>query len=482
MAARKSSQSGADIDWYLISIDRLKQIILLLVIAGIAAGAWLYYRSQQTPRQRAQRSIEAADASLNELASSPELTNYRAEFERAKAKVDEARVLFAQEQFPQAESAAIESQAITRTALTGVGERESDAQFLTVEGTVDYQKGGSGDWKKADRNTPLFNGDWVRTAGSSSAELFFSNGSIYTIGPNALLEIYAVFDPARNRKDNTVQMRVGRLEVNTSEDVSTVRTPGTQVVIQSESTAQVDVDDDSDETDVVSIKGGLSVESTKGGPTVRLASGEQLTASKEGDLSDKRPYVSPPALQSPGENQVFQATADMTIEFHWAPQRQAAAYQLQVSRSRLFSALEIDAQRDDTRARVRVTSEGFFYWRVASIDADGKVGVFSPFRRFRVAGLGGPVTPSPSAGSDKTPPELSIKRPTSLGGQFYLIEGKAEAGATVFVNDEEIGTEPDGTFRKLVSFNKVGINTVVVKAVDPAGNQAVQRVNVYVEE
>jgi hypothetical protein len=480
MASRKSSQSGADIDWYLISIDRLKQIMLLAVVAGIAVAAWFYYQSQQTPRQRAQRSIDAAEASLNELAASPELTNYRAEFERAKVKVDEALVLFGKEQYPQAESAAIESQAITRTALAGVGERDSDAQFLTVEGTVDFQKGGSGDWKKADRNTPLFNGDWVRTAGSSSAELFFSNGSIYTIGPNALLEIYAVFDPAKNRKDNTVQMQVGRLEVNTSDDVSTVRTPGTQVVIQSESTAQVDVDDRSNRTDVVSIKGGVSVEPATGGPTVRLASGEQVSATKEGDLSEKSLYVSPPALQSPGENQVFQATGDMDIDFNWAPQRQAAAYQLQVSRSRLFSALEIDAKRDDTRARVRVTSEGFFYWRVASIDADGKVGVYSPFRRFRVAGVGS--SPTPTVGMNKKPPDLSIKRPTSLGGQFYLIEGQAEPGATVFVNDEEVGTDPDGSFRKLISFNRVGINTVVVKAVDPAGNQSVQRQNVYVEE
>ncbi len=481
MTQRKQSQSGADIDWYLISIDRLKQIILLIVIAGVATGGWLYYRSQQTPRQKAQRSIEAADTSLNELAGSPEFSKYRAEFERAKAKVDEARDFFARDQFGAAETAAIESQTITRTALTGVGERESDAQFLTVEGTVDYQKGGSGDWKKADRNTPLFNGDWVRTGGSSSAELFFSNGSIYTIGSRALLEIYAVYDPEKNRKDNTVQMRVGRLEVNTSDDVSTVRTPGTQVVIQSESTAQVDVDDKSNQTDVVSIKGGLSVAPAKGGPSVRLASGEQVSATGEGDLSEKSEFVSPPALQSPGENQVFQGTSDMTVEFLWAPQRQATGYQLQVSRSRLFSTLEIDASRSDTRARVRITSEGFFYWRVASIDAAGKPGIYSPFRRFRVAGLAG-AAQTPTAGSDSTPPDLTIKRPTSLGGQFFLIEGQAEAGATVFVNDEEIGTEPDGTFRKLVSFNKVGINTVVVKAVDPAGNQAVQRVNVYVED
>ena len=89
---------------------------------------------------------------------------------------------------------------------------------------------------------------------------------------------------------------------------------------------------------------------------------------------------------------------------------------------------------------------------------------------------------TPTASADKTPPTLELKKPTSLGGQFYLIEGKAEAGATVFVDDLEISVEPDGTFRKLVSFTKVGLNTVVVRAVDPAANQSLQRVPVFVEE
>ncbi len=480
MAPRKSSQSGADIDWYLISIDRLKQIVAALVVVAIALALFLYYRSEQTPKQKAQKAIQAAEASVNQLASSQDFNKYRSEFDRATTKLEEARRLLDGQKFPESEGAAIESQAISRTALAGMGDRESDAQFLTVEGQVEYQKGGSGDWKKADRNTPLFNGDWVKTASGSSAELFFSNGSIYMIGPGALLEIYAVFDPAKNKKDNSVQMRVGRLEINTSEDASMVRTPGTQVVVNSESTAQVDVDDKNKQTKVVSLKGAANVSSTKGGTAITLAKGEQLSASEQGDLSDKSNFVSPPLLQSPSENQVFAATTDMTIEFIWAPQPEAKGYQLQVSRSRLFSTLEIDAKRNDLRARVRVTSEGIFYWRVASIDSAGRVGPPASFRRFRVTGLGSSATPT--AGSDKVPPELLLKRPVSLGGQFYLIEGKAEAGASVFVNDEEISSDPDGTFRKLVSFNKIGLNTVVVKAVDPAGNQALQRVNVYVEE
>ena len=480
MSARRKKESGADIDWYLISVDRLKQLIVVLVIALIGAAAFLYYRSQQTPEQKAQKAIAAAEVSLNELAASKSFANYRNDFDRAKLKIDQAKKLLGEEKAPEAEGAAIEAQAVIRTALAGLGERESDAQFLTVEGQVEFQKGGSGDWKKADRNSPLFNGDWVKTGSGASAELFFSNGSIYTVGSNALLEVYAAINPTTNRKDNAVQMRVGRLEVNTTDDVGTVRTPGTQVVVNSESTAQVDVGAQDKATKVVSVKGGAAVTPTKGGAPVALSSGEQLSASGQGDLSAKSNYVSPPLLTTPTENQVFQGTSGMTIEFAWAPQPNAKGYLLQVSRSRLFSALEIDAKRTDTRARVKVTSEGSFYWRVASLDADGKPGPTSSFRRFRVTGLGTAITPT--ASTDKTPPALELKKPTSLGGQFYLIEGKAEPGATVFVDDLEINVEPDGTFRKLVSFTKVGLNTVVVRAVDPATNQSLQRVPIFVEE
>jgi uncharacterized protein YpmB len=480
MSARKRAQSGADIDWYLISIDRLKQLIVLIVLVLVGVAGFLYYRSLQTPNQKAQKAIEAADSSLNELATRKDFSKYRNDFDRAKARVDQAKKLLAKGSPEEAEAAAIEAQAITRTALAGIGERESDAQFLTVEGQVEFQKGGSGDWKKADRNTPLFNGDWVKTGSGASAELFFSNGSIYTIGANALLEVYAAVNPTTNRKDNAVQMRVGRLEINTTDEVGTVRTPGTQVVVDAESTAQVDVNAQEKQTRIVALKGATSVSSAKGGSAVPLGKGEQLAASDQGDLGQKSNYLLPPALLIPNDNQVYQGTSEMTVEFNWAPRPEAHGYQLQVSRSRLFSVLEIDAKRVDARAKVKVTSEGSFYWRVASIDETGKPGPASQFRRFRVTGFGTNATPTGSG--DTTPPTLTVEKPQSLGGPLYLIKGKAEAGATVFVDDLEISIDPDGSFQKLVSFTKVGLNTVVVRAVDPAANQSLQRVNIYVEE
>jgi hypothetical protein len=150
-----------------------------------------------------------------------------------------------------------------------------------------------------------------------------------------------------------------------------------------------------------------------------------------------------------------------------------------VSRSRLFTTLEINSKRQKTSASARVTAEGAFYWRVASVGADGDLGPFSAFRRFRVSGG------SREAGTqaqEAAPPPLTLKRPYPIGGPFYMIEGQTEPGATVLINDEEADVDAAGHFKKLVSFNKVGRNVVVVKAINAAGKQQIQSEAVLVEE
>lgn len=470
-----------DLDWYLVSIDRLRKLAVVIVLILIAGGSWYYYDSQRkNPRLRAEHAISDAEESLNQLAASKDFATYRADFDRGRGKLEEAKRLLQGDKFADAESAAIEAQTISTSALARQpGERDSDAQFLSVEGDVQFQKANS-DWKKADARSPLFNGDWVKTGDNASAELIFSNGSLYTIGPNALLEIYAIVNPATSKKQNTVQMQVGSVEINTTDDISTVKTPGTEVVINSESTAQVGVDQAQKSTQVVSLKGSSSVQSATGGPAVSLASGEAIRASKEGSLSAKRPFLGPPALLGPSDNQIFRGAVDTKVQLTWAPVRGATSYQLQVSRSRLFAGLEINATRPQTTAAARVTSDGSFYWRVASVDANGEAGPFSSFRRFRVTGMSNAQAPSPDA--DKTPPTLQMERPFNIGGAFYMIKGRVEPGSTVFINDEEVEVQSGGAFQKLVSFAQVGWNNVIVKAVDPAGNETVQAEKVHVKE
>jgi hypothetical protein len=473
--ARKRKESGADIDWYLISIDRLKQIglVVLLLLLGLA-GYWFWRNQQGNPRTNAESAIADARDALNALAASADFNARRNEFGRAQQKLDEARSHLTAARFAAARDSAVESQTISRAAMTGGAELGHDAQFLTVEGDVEYQKASASEWKTADARTPLVNGDWVKTGDRASAELIFSNGSLYTVGPNALLEIYAAVSPGSTEKTNAVQMRVGTVEVATANESSAVRTPGANVVIESESTTHVDVDK-SQAAQIVATRGAASVSSPAGGPAVRVTSGEAVSSTPQGALSPVRKLVMPPALLSPGDNQVFQLSPDLKVELLWDKREGATGYMLQVSRSRLFSTREINDRRTGTRAVAQVTSEGAFYWRAASIGPDGEVGPYSTFRRFRVSGGTRPT-------SDRTPPPLTMKTPFHVGGQYYTIAGTTEPGATVFINDEEVDVESSGAFQKLIALAKVGRNSIVIKAVDAAGNQKVESQTVMVEE
>ncbi|HEY6138982.1 MAG TPA: hypothetical protein VI670_14570 [Thermoanaerobaculia bacterium] len=477
--AKKRHVAGADIDWYLISIERLKQIGLVILLVILAGAGWWYWSHQKAnPKSSAEAAIADARDALNSLAASKDFQSHRSEFDRAQKRLEEANSLLASGRLVDAQSAAVESQTISRSALSGGGEREADAQFLAIEGDVQFQKSSTSDWKRAEPRTALFNGDWVKTSEKSSAELIFSNLSRYTIGPNALLEIYAQFNPTTSKKSNSVQMKVGSVEVATTDDASTVRTPVSQIVVDSDSQAQVGVDP-SQATAVVTTKGTSSITSTAGGEAVKVASGEKVVASPQAALSPVKKVSAPPMLGTPADNQIFSA-GETKVDFAWEAVPNASGYILQVSRSRLFASLEINSRRQKNTAKANLTGEGAFYWRVASIGADGDPGPFSAFRRFRATGTGREA--GTAASSQAPPPPLTLKRPYPIGGPFYMIEGQTEPGATVLINDEEVDVDASGHFKKLVSFNKVGRNVVVVKAINAAGKQQVQSETVLVEE
>ena len=240
MAKKKKRDANESIDWYLISIDRLKQIALVVFLLLLGLGIWWYIqRERGNPRTNAESAITDARQALNTLAASKELAQHRGDFDRAQKKLDQASADFAASKYSEAQTEAVESQTISRTAISGGSGEENGAHFLTIEGSVEYSRGDTNDYKKADVRAGLLNGDWVKTGDSSSAELIFQqNGSIFTIGPNALLEIYSATNPGSSKQTNAVQMQVGSVEVATTNEGSSVRTPGSQVVVDSESFCQ----------------------------------------------------------------------------------------------------------------------------------------------------------------------------------------------------------------------------------------------------
>src|SRR5207237_435426 len=137
--------------WYLISVERLKQIglIILLLILGLA-GWWYFSNQKRNPRSAAEAAIAEARQALNTLAASKDFSSHRGDFDRAQHKLDEAGTKLGGGKYAEAESAAIESQTFSRAALSGKAGVENDAQFLTVEGDVQFQKSATSDWAPAE--------------------------------------------------------------------------------------------------------------------------------------------------------------------------------------------------------------------------------------------------------------------------------------------------------------------------------------------
>jgi hypothetical protein len=477
---RKKKEVSGDIEWYLISIDRLKQIGLVILLVLLGSGIWWFWANKEhNPRSMAESAIAGAHDALNDLAASKDFNQHRNEFDSAQRKLDGAKTLLGQGKYPEAQGAAVDSQTISRGALHGGQGIDTDAQFITVEGDVSYQRSATSDWKRAEERGGLFNGDWVKTSDNASAQLIFSNGSLYTVGPNALLEIYSTFNPRTTKKENSVQVQSGPIEVATVDDSSTVRTPGTQVIVDSASQTQIGVDPQK-ATSVVTSKGSASVAPAGGGQSIKVESGEKVTATPDGSVSPIKKLLPPPPQSGPSDNQVFPITSDSHVTFGWDTQPGAIGYLLQVSRSQIFTTQEINSRRTKPGATAKLTDEGVFYWRVASISPEGDVGPFSPIRRFRASGSSN-TTAAGAANPEAPPPNLTLKPAFRVSNEFYIIEGTTDPGSTVFIGDEEVEVESSGHFKKLVSFNKAGRNIVVIKAVNAAGKPNIKNQEVVVD-
>jgi hypothetical protein len=128
-----------------------------------------------------------------------------------------------------------------------------------------------------------------------------------------------------------------------------------------------------------------------------------------------------------------------------------------------------------TSARVKVSREGSYFWRVAAIEPSGITSDWSLVRRFKMV-----TEPVATGSGDATPPPLEVYTPQQMGN-IFLIYGKTEPGAIVTVNAEPADVEPDGSFKKTITVERDGAAMLTVKAVDASGNETVKRVRVFVE-
>jgi hypothetical protein len=163
------------------------------------------------------------------------------------------------------------------------------------------------------------------------------------------------------------------------------------------------------------------------------------------------------------------ANGSASLSLKWQrPQSGAPAfYRVEVATSPFFVADGKVIERDQlavTEFGANDLRPGVYFWRVRATASSGQVSDWSEPQKFVVAIRG---TASQVAVSNLTA-EL-------LGGNIYLIRGKAEPGTTIRFGGREANVTADGTFQLQITASGA-TREIAIEAQDPRGNSSQYKV------
>lgn len=467
---------GADLDWFIIPVRKIATwgVLVAIVAAGTIYAYRTYVRTNPSAEESARVQIEAASDLLDKATRVAGTERPGSNVARARSLLQDARSAMGGRRFEEASRLAVESQSFSRQVLGGATDEGGDASFIFVEGDVGVQRAGRSTFESAKQRQPLFDGDFIKTGRNGSAEIMFTDGTLFTIRPGSLFEVRR--PSASDASGSEVKMVSGAVNVYTSGSPSTVATDDATASIERDSRISVDVAR-GEKTEVTTYRGKTTVATSMN--TVVLEGRQRVVAAaRTGALSTPVVLPEPPLPLLPADNRSFDLAGGGEVELKWARVPDAARYRIQISRSRLFVPDANDVDLDDRTGlstRVKVSREGSYFWRLAAINRDNVSSDWSSVRRFRMASQ-----PVRGATGDTTEPELSVLAPQQMGNLF-LIFGKTEKGAVVTVNGEPADVAADGTFKKTITIERDGYAMLVIKAADASGNETIRRMRVFVE-
>lgn len=464
-------------DWYSVSEETLRAVVILLVTVVVLGMSFLGYRLWESRAQEreAHQVIEETQGLIQRLQSQERAAGYRNEYDAAWQGLQEARNQYANQDFRGALDNARRSRNMLLSILDALGQpgTAGQAQFISIQGEVEYRRGDGGDWQEARSRIPLQNGDYVRTSDNGSAEIMFLDGTLYTVRPNTQF-IVSSARSASGREEQAIEMEYGWVDLNTAQGTSNVKTPNAVARVQQSSEAFVAVDRQSSQGRFGALSGGIELTS-KGGLKREVQANQQVVQTGE-LLSEPEPLPGRPSLVTPADNVDLDLDRVRKVALIWDPVPNAVRYALQVSRSHLFVDNLIDVKnRANTQATLGLRGEGVFQWRVAAYDRNGVQGPWSQPFKFRVASFR-----SAMGEKDDTPPQLDLDDVKSYGS-IFIVAGRSEPGAQIEINGEQVKVAADGSFTKTVQLSKEGWSFIEIKARDSWGNESNRRHRVFVE-
>jgi hypothetical protein len=348
------------------------------------------------------------------------------------------------------------------------------ARLTFTQNDVKAKKSDEIVWARAKEGLGLFDRDAVQTLSRSSAVITFDEKNYLDMDENSLVIIKRL---ERNRilKERRSFMVVidgslrGRIDADGPENVQLeIATPTAVTEVNTRDSqgrpSDFQIHVNPDQTSTVTVYSGVAKVMAQG-VTVEVRENQVTQIGLNSPPEEPQSIQEPVSLKAPEQGALsFYRDFPPEIIFAWSPQEKAVRYHLQIAREASFRDRVLDEITSQTRFLYGNLKAGNYFWRVASLDAEGIKGEWSEVREIEVV-------------QKRVPPPLQLAYPKKdevINQEKIWINGNSDATAVVYVNGRKAKRDSGGRFKEEVRLRK-GINLILVESVDPAGNVSFER-------
>jgi hypothetical protein len=348
------------------------------------------------------------------------------------------------------------------------------ARFVSFEGDVRVIRAATRETLPATAETELYPGDTVQTQTSGRARIGLADGSTLLVKPNSTI---IVRDNARaddGKKTNVhVVVDSGQLSVRTEQQAdgttNVVETPKTRNTMGEKTSASFGVNPEG--TEEIRVASGAIETTNHNGDKTSIKGGEYVSVNNSGRLAPAQKLLDVPQPAKPHDLEQVpvgaNGAANVALKWQRPQSGTPAYYRVEVATSPFFVADGKVIERDQLVATEFGASDlrpGVYFWRVRATATSGQASDWSDPLKFVVTNRG--------TGSRVAVANLTTEL---LGGNIYLVRGKAEPGTTIRVSGRETIAAPDGAFQIQVTAAS-GSRELTVEAQDSQGNNSQYKV------
>jgi len=338
--------------------------------------------------------------------------------------------------------------------------RSVSAILASWQGKVQSRKPDQSVWNNAINKQELIEKERIRTLSDSRARISFIDGSTLNLDANALAVI-GMMRENRVKKSFKTEVTVLKGDVLLlmaslgQKNKFNINTPGVETDIRSRKFRASR--DRNNVTRISNYDGVIDVKAQGHQVIVRKNEGVKIKPGKQPGAPRK--LLPPPQLTVPAANQVLLST---DIRFAWQAIEGAWSYRLEIAGKRNFATIFKQETLAQTDYHWKAPHRGVYYFRIYTIDKEGLAGAYSQPVPF-------------SVNTDIAPPYLAVTMPVEkeiILDNKVNIRGLTENKATLTINGHEAAIADDNSFNHQLKLVQ-GSQTIVIKAVDPAGFQTI---------